>query len=134
MGLLLGLTAVLSAVNVAKMSILAEPLFPSDYQFLRSADFLVEMVEPGSIAAAAAALVLLVVGTTYAARAAGRRYPRLRRDEHPRGWLALVVLRVVVLVVAVALLSSALASTSPATDGVGSTKRTAPSGSRSRRR
>ena len=51
-GMLLGLTVGLSAVNVAKMSILTEPLFPSDHQFLSSPEFLVEMVYPGDLVAA----------------------------------------------------------------------------------
>jgi phosphoglycerol transferase MdoB-like AlkP superfamily enzyme len=108
MGVLLGLTAAISAVNVAKMSILTEPLYPSDYQFLHSTSFLFEMVKPGSIVTAAVGLVVLAVATVVASRVMGRRHPRVRRADHPRGWAALIGTRVAGTVVLVLLLTSAL--------------------------
>ena len=45
---MLGLTVGLSAISIAKMSYLTEPLYPSDYQFLRSTEFLFEMVKPAT--------------------------------------------------------------------------------------
>jgi hypothetical protein len=107
-GLLLGTTAGLSAVNAAKMAVLTEPVYPSDYQFLNSTGFLVEMVSPGAIATALLGLAALVAGTTLASRVMGRRYPRVRRADHPRGWTVLLGTRVVGSVVLVALLTSAL--------------------------
>jgi hypothetical protein len=108
MGLLLGTTSALSAVNVAKMSILHEPLYPSDYQFLNTPAFLFEMVTPRSLVEATLGLGLLVVATIVASRSMGRRYPRLRRSDHPRGWAALVGTRVVGLLALTLVLSSAL--------------------------
>ena len=96
MGILLGLTATLSAVNVAKMAILTEPLYPSDYQFLGSTSFLLEMVAPTSVVAGVLGLVLLAVGTVAAGRFMDRRYPRLRRTEDAGAWARLVGVRVLV--------------------------------------
>jgi phosphoglycerol transferase MdoB-like AlkP superfamily enzyme len=108
MGLLLGVTAGLSAVNVAKMSILAEPLYPSDYQFLHDTRFLLDMVKPVSVVEAVVGLVVLTAATIAASRVMGRHYPRLRRAQHPRGWAALVGTRVVGTLVLALVLSSAL--------------------------
>jgi phosphoglycerol transferase MdoB-like AlkP superfamily enzyme len=108
MGLLLGLTTGLSAVNVAKMSILTEPLMPSDYQFLGSTSFLLEMVSPGAIAAAVTGLLVLVAATVLASRVAERHYPRIRRADHPRGWGVLLGARVAGTLVIAVLLSSAV--------------------------
>ncbi len=113
MGMLLGLTGALSAVNVAKMSILTEPLYPSDYQFLHSTSFLVDMVSPGSIVVAVLGLVGLVTATVVASRTMGRRYPRVRRTDHPRGWTVLLGTRVVVGLVVTLLLASALSFNDP---------------------
>jgi phosphoglycerol transferase MdoB-like AlkP superfamily enzyme len=107
-GLLLGVCAALSAVNVAKMSILAEPLYPSDYQFLHDTRFLLDMVEPASVIEAVVGLVVLVAATVAASRTMGREYPRIRRADHPRGWAALVGIRVVGTVALTLVLTSAL--------------------------
>jgi len=66
MGLLLGVTAGLSAVNVAKMSILTEPLYPSDYQFLHDTRFLLDMVKPVSVVEAVVGLVVVTAATVAA--------------------------------------------------------------------
>ncbi len=108
MGVLLGLAGTLSAVNAAKLSILKEPLYPGDYQFLNTPEFLVQMVTPASVVVGVAALVLVAVVTLAASRTLGRRYPRVRRADHPRGWAVLVGGRVVGVVVLALLLSSAL--------------------------
>jgi phosphoglycerol transferase MdoB-like AlkP superfamily enzyme len=107
MGILLGVTSALSAVNVAKMRILVEPLYPSDYQFLGSTGFLIDMVRPATLAVAALGLVALVAGTVVASRAAERRFPRVRRRDHPRGWAALVTARLAGVVAIGLVLSSA---------------------------
>jgi len=108
MGVLLGLTGTLSAVNASKMRILAETLFPSDHQFLSSPGFLLEMVSIRSVVGAGVGLVLLAVATLWASRIADRRHPRLRRSDHPRGWAVLVGVRTVGGVLLVLALSSAL--------------------------
>lgn len=108
LGLLLGLTSALSAVNVAKMRVLTEPVYPTDYQFLNSTEFLLDMVTPAAVAGFVVGLALLVVGTGLASRHLGRRYPRVRRADHPRGWAALVGTRAVGAVVLALVLSSAL--------------------------
>ncbi|HEX5089721.1 MAG TPA: LTA synthase family protein, partial [Nocardioides sp.] len=101
------------AVNVAKMSILAEPLYPSDYQFLHDSRFLLDMVAPVAVVEAVAGLVVLAVATVVASRVMGRRHPRIRRADHPRGWAVLVGTRVVGIVVLTLLLSSALQFNDP---------------------
>jgi phosphoglycerol transferase MdoB-like AlkP superfamily enzyme len=108
MGLLLGVTAGLSAVNVTKMSILTEPLFPSDYQFLHDTGFLLDMVKPRAVVEAVVGLAFLAVATAVASRAMGRRHPRMRRADHPRGWTLMAATRVVGVVVILVMLSSAL--------------------------
>ena len=113
MGILLGLTATLSAVNAAKMEILTEPLYPSDYQFLGSTSFLLEMVSPASVVAAVLGLVLLAVGTVAAGRFMGRRYPRVRRTEDPRAWARLLGVRVLVGAITTVVLASALQFNEP---------------------
>ncbi len=113
MGMLLGLTGALSAVNVAKMSILTAPLYPTDYQFLGSTSFLVDMVSSRSIAAAVLGLAVLVAATVVGSRTMGLRYPRVRRADHPRGWAVLVGTRVVVGLVVTLLLASTLSFNDP---------------------
>jgi phosphoglycerol transferase MdoB-like AlkP superfamily enzyme len=108
MGLLLGLTAGLSAINVAKMSILTEPLFPSDYQFLNSTGFLLDMVTAGAAISAVVGLLGVAIASVLATRVASRRYPRVRKADHPRGWAVLVGTRVVGTVVLLFALASAV--------------------------
>lgn len=107
MGLLLTVASALSAVNKAKLSVLQEPLYPSDYQFLNTPAFLFEMVRPGAVVVGILGLVALVAGTVVASRWSRPRFPRLDRASHPRGWVVLVGLRVVGLVVLALVLSSA---------------------------
>src|SRR3954454_21147274 len=90
------------------MSMLAEPLYPNDYQFLHDTRFLLDMVEPAAVVEAVVGLAVLAAATGVASRAMGRRHPRIRRAEHPRGWGVLVGTRLVGIVVLTLLLSSAL--------------------------
>ena len=112
MGLLLGLTVGLSAVNVAKMSILVDPLYPSDYQFLNSPGFLLEMVTPRAVVSAPAGLPVLAVGTVLLSRVwAGAT--RATSGRPPARLGLLVGTRIVGTVVCVALLASALQFNDP---------------------
>jgi phosphoglycerol transferase MdoB-like AlkP superfamily enzyme len=107
MGALLALSATLSAVNVAKLSILQEPLYPSDYQFLNTPEFLLEMVTPGAVVSGVLGLGVVLAGTVAAARWSRHRYPRVTRASHPRGWAVLIGVRLVGVVVLALVIASA---------------------------
>jgi len=107
MGLLLALTGALSAVNMAKLSILQEPLYPSDYQFLNTPDFLLDMVHPSAVVVGVLGLAAAAAGSIVGARWSRRRFPRVDRASHPRGWAVLIGVRLVGVLVIALVLSSA---------------------------
>ena len=103
-GLLGTVTLVLVAVNTAKMSILTEPLVPSDRAFLTTPGFLVSMVPPGRLLLGVVAIVAVLVLPVLLGRRLARRWPRVTHGLlGPARWRALVV-RVAVLLVTGALL------------------------------
>jgi phosphoglycerol transferase MdoB-like AlkP superfamily enzyme len=104
-GLLLVACSVLSAVNVVKLSILGEPVFPSDTAFLTTPGFLVSVVPPSTLALAVAGAVVLMVGVLALGRRMTRRYPRITRREHRTLWNRLVVVRVILTVAIVVLVA-----------------------------
>ncbi len=102
-GLLGTVTLVLVAVNTAKMSILTEPLVPSDRAFLTTPGFLVSMVPPGRLLLGVVAIVAVLVLPVLLGRRLARRWPRVTHGLlGPARWRALVV-RVAVLLVTGAL-------------------------------
>jgi phosphoglycerol transferase MdoB-like AlkP superfamily enzyme len=104
-GLLLVTCSVLSAVNVVKLSILGEPVFPSDTAFLTTPGFLVSMVPPSTLALAVAGVVVLMVSVLALGRRIARRYPRITRREHRALWNRLVVVRVILTVAIVVMVA-----------------------------
>lgn len=105
-GVLLELSALTTAVNLAKMAVLNEPLFPSDAQFLSSPGFLVSMVPPAHVLLAVASIPLLIWLAVLGGRKAAGRYPRVTRHAEPQLWTWLAVGRLVAVVLVLVLLSS----------------------------
>jgi hypothetical protein len=106
-GLLAVLTLVLAAVNTAKMSILTEPLVPSDRAFLTTPGFLVSMVPPSRLALGAVGIVAALLLPVLLGRLLARRHPRVTAGlSGPARWRALVVRVAVLLVTAVLLVDT----------------------------
>lgn len=105
-GLTVFFVGLLAGVSSVKMSYLNEPLYPSDYQYLRSLSFLRGMVEPTALVLGLVLVGVLVGATTIATVTIGRRRTPVTRSDHPRAWLTIVVARVLGVVVITTLLAS----------------------------
>jgi hypothetical protein len=93
-GLLLAATLVLAAASAAKMSILDEPVVPSDRAFLTTPGFLASMVPPVDLV-----IGVLLVGTALAVPLLVGRYVDRRLPAPTRSRRARVVTRVAIVVV-----------------------------------
>jgi phosphoglycerol transferase MdoB-like AlkP superfamily enzyme len=105
-GVLLVITGLATVINVGKMSILAEPVFPSDTAFLRTPTFLFSMVSPVDVVLALASVPLVIWLSVLAGHRAARRYPSVSRRADRRLWTRLAAGRLVVVVLTAGLLAS----------------------------
>jgi phosphoglycerol transferase MdoB-like AlkP superfamily enzyme len=93
-----GVTLLLGYVNHQKLSLRQEPFFLSDLAFAGQTSFLTEMVGLGSLAKLGALLLAVGVLALGAARVLRDRFPRIRRQDEPRTWLAWTASRLLGLV------------------------------------
>lgn len=101
------ITLLLGAVNLTKLRLRNDPLFPSDTAFLSQPGFLQEMVGGRIVIAAAFGAVLVLVVAWLIGRVVGRRIPHVDTGLGRRALWAWRGLRLVVAAVCFALLLSA---------------------------
>jgi phosphoglycerol transferase MdoB-like AlkP superfamily enzyme len=109
-----GLGAVMLAfANHQKVQVRLEPLYPSDLDFLGSIGFLAHMIGFGTAALLVLGVAVLVCCLLLLGRVASRRFPPVRRQELPRHWLGLLVVRLLAVLVCLASLVYATRFNSP---------------------
>lgn len=115
--LTVGITGLLATMvafaNYQKVDARLEPLYPSDLDFLGSIGFLAHMIGFGTAALLVVGVALLVSAALVVGRFASRHFPPVRRRQHPREWVALVVVRVAAVVVCLSSLAYATQFNAP---------------------
>ena len=99
-GLSLGLSIVVAASSLAKHRVRDEPLFPADLYFLWQPGFLRDMAAGWAVVVVLLLVAGLISATVLVGRRLDQRFPRVRREDDPRTWTRLLLLRVVVVLAA----------------------------------
>ena len=107
LGVVTALTALVGVVNVTKLQLRDDPVYPSDVTFLTQPSFLFQMVPVSKVVMGAVGLVLLVVLAGAFGWLVSRVFPVLGRTLSRRGLIALRVTRLVVVLVCLGLLNLA---------------------------
>lgn len=107
LGIVTVLTAVLGMVNMTKMELRNDPVYPADVVFLSQPSFLFDMVSGSRLLTGAAALGLTLVVAWGVGRVAARFFPPVARQVGRRGLIALRTTRVVVVLLCLGLLNLA---------------------------
>lgn len=107
LGVVTVLTAVLGMVNMTKMELRNDPVYPGDVVFLAQPTFLFDMVSPSRLFAGVAALVVVLVVAWGVGRVVARFFPPVARQVGHRGLIALRITRVVVVLLCLGLLNLA---------------------------
>ena len=107
LGVVTAVTALIGAVNVTKLDLRNDPVYPSDVVFLSQPTFLFEMVSRNKLLFGALGLVLVVVLAWGVGRLVSRLFPLLTSGLARRELIAVRVTRVVVVVLCLGLLQLA---------------------------
>lgn len=104
LGVVAALTALLTLVNITKLDLRNDPVYPSDVVFLGQPSFLFEMVPTSQVALGAAALVGVVLLAAGVGWLVGKVLPALTKEASRRTKVLVRVSRLVVLVLCLGLL------------------------------
>ena len=105
LGVVTALTGLIGVVNITKLDLRNDPVYPSDVVFLSQPSFLFEMVSRNKLLFGAVGLVLIVVVAWGVGRLVSRYFPRLTSGMDRRGLIIVRVTRVLVVVVCLGLLN-----------------------------
>lgn len=104
MGVVSALTVLVGLVNVTKLELRNDPVYPSDVVFLRQPSFLLEMVSKAQLVRGAVALVAVVLLAAAVGWVVGKFFPRLTMNATRRRRRGVVLARVLVVVVCMGML------------------------------
>lgn len=107
LGIVTALTALIGAVNVTKLQLRNDPVYPSDVVFLKQPSFLFDMVPASKLLLGAGGLVVVVAAAWGVGRLAARWFPHVTHVTGRRALWAVRITRVVVVLVCVGLLNLA---------------------------
>ena len=107
LGVVTALTAMIGLVNITKLDLRNDPVYPSDVVFLRQPTFLFEMVSRSQLLLGAVGLVLIVVVAWGFGRLVARFFPRVTSGASRRSLIVVRASRLVVVVVCLGLLNLA---------------------------
>ena len=107
LGIVTAITALIGVVNLTKLELRNDPLYPSDVVFLGQPSFLFEMVSKAKLVEGAVGLVLIVVLAAGFGWLMNKLFPGVPRSLSGRGLLGLRIVRVVVVLVCLGLLNLA---------------------------
>lgn len=107
LGIVTAVTALVSVVNLTKLELRNDPVYPSDVVFLGQPSFLFEMVPVSKVVLGAVGLLVVVLLAGLAGWLIGKVLPNIGRLLSRRGLVALRVSRLVVVLVCLGLLQLA---------------------------